>query len=177
MTETLVPLSMIRQETTRLDEVPIGEEVGVNSRLVKVVGKAGEYKMYLFTDTPVIGKFDAGPASVSQGNAASRLGKILIRSVEDDIIGVTRLTDRSVSIRVPAGVTFQAQEELAGGATEGHHLVYVEKIKSFTRPQECPDGGKCNHKCEDRCWRVDNAGPLSGVFPNDDWPAEVKRVR
>jgi len=135
MAEVFVPLSMVHQEKSRLDQVPIGEEVGVNSRLVKVVGTAtGGYKMYLFTDTPLT-EFDAGLAAVSEDNKTSRVGGILMRSVEDDIIGVTRLTDRSVAVRVPDGVMFRAQEELNGGASEGHHLVYVEKLKSFTRPQ------------------------------------------
>lgn len=135
MTEAFVPLSMVHQEKHRLDQVPIGEEVGVNSRFVKVVGKAaGGYKMYLFTDTPV-NEFDAELATVSEDNATSRTGNILMRSVEDGIIGVTRLTDRSVSVRVPNDVMFRAQAELVGGASEGHHLVYVEKIESFTRPQ------------------------------------------
>jgi NTP pyrophosphatase (non-canonical NTP hydrolase) len=35
----------------------------------------------------------------------------------------------------------------------------------------CPDGAKCHHGCGARCWRVDNAGPLSGVFPGDGWPS------
>lgn len=39
----------------------------------------------------------------------------------------------------------------------------------------CPDGGKCHHACEvNSCFRVQFAGPLSGVFPNDTWPDEVK---
>jgi hypothetical protein len=36
----------------------------------------------------------------------------------------------------------------------------------------CPDGGTCHHVCaiSERCWRVRNAGPLSGVYPDDEWP-------
>lgn len=36
----------------------------------------------------------------------------------------------------------------------------------------CPDGGTCHHECQPggRCWRVDNAGPLSGVYEGDRWP-------
>lgn len=38
----------------------------------------------------------------------------------------------------------------------------------------CPDDGTCHHNCEvypgRSCWRVHNAGPLSGVFPDDEWP-------
>lgn len=37
----------------------------------------------------------------------------------------------------------------------------------------CPDDGYCHHaeSCSPRrCWRVEACGPLSNVFPNDDWP-------
>jgi len=37
----------------------------------------------------------------------------------------------------------------------------------------CPDGGTCHHDCKARCFRVQACGPLSGVFPEDRWPAEV----
>lgn len=37
----------------------------------------------------------------------------------------------------------------------------------------CPDGGTCHHSCVTFCFRVDHAGPLSGVFPNDEWPDGV----
>lgn len=42
----------------------------------------------------------------------------------------------------------------------------------------CPDGGTCHHGCnlsrpKPACWRVRYAGPLSGVFPGDRWPADV----
>lgn len=48
----------------------------------------------------------------------------------------------------------------------------------------CPDGGACHHRCvrDGRdptkgrpCWRVRTCGPLSNVFPGDDWPEETKR--
>jgi len=38
----------------------------------------------------------------------------------------------------------------------------------------CPDGGTCHHECEAACWRVSTCGPLSGVFPGDRWPEEVR---
>lgn len=39
----------------------------------------------------------------------------------------------------------------------------------------CPDSGTCHHGCEGGpCARVQIAGPLSGVFPNDEWPEFVK---
>jgi hypothetical protein len=39
----------------------------------------------------------------------------------------------------------------------------------------CPDGGTCHHGCSDRarCYRVEWAMPLSGVYPGDVWPDEV----
>ena len=54
-------------------------------------------------------------------------------------------------------------------------------------PHGCPDDGTCHHRCPmDRrtsklehpdglpCWRVLNAGPLSGVFPGDEWPEATR---
>lgn len=38
---------------------------------------------------------------------------------------------------------------------------------------KCPDGGWCHHGCVGRCCRVDSSGPLSGVYPDDKWPAEM----
>lgn len=38
----------------------------------------------------------------------------------------------------------------------------------------CPDGGKCHHLCTQTCWRVSVCEPLSGVYPNDEWPRSVK---
>jgi hypothetical protein len=38
----------------------------------------------------------------------------------------------------------------------------------------CPDGGRCHHECGlSYCFRVENAGPLSGVYDNDEWPIRV----
>lgn len=42
-------------------------------------------------------------------------------------------------------------------------------------PGRCPDDGTCHHDCDDNaCFRVRSCGPLSGVFVNDEWPAEVR---
>ena len=44
----------------------------------------------------------------------------------------------------------------------------------------CPDGGTCHHACTRRdggCWRVAYAGPLTGVYPDDVWPDDVRRGR
>lgn len=40
----------------------------------------------------------------------------------------------------------------------------------------CPDGGFCHRACENGCWRVLNAAPLSGVFPRDRWPQALKEI-
>jgi len=38
----------------------------------------------------------------------------------------------------------------------------------------CPDGGYCHHNCApDNCFRVGRASPLSGVYPDDRWPADL----
>lgn len=44
--------------------------------------------------------------------------------------------------------------------------------------RKCPDGGVCHHRCDESdypltCWRVATCGPLSNVFPNDEWPPEI----
>lgn len=40
----------------------------------------------------------------------------------------------------------------------------------------CPDGGTCHHTCaiDALCFRVETCGPLSGVYPNDEWPRGVR---
>jgi hypothetical protein len=46
---------------------------------------------------------------------------------------------------------------------------------SPAEPVACPDGGTCHHDCtaSTSCFRVEWAGPLSGVYPGDHWPADV----
>lgn len=41
--------------------------------------------------------------------------------------------------------------------------------------RDCPDGGICHHTCtiSEACFRVGSCGPLSGVFPNNQWPTEI----
>lgn len=44
-------------------------------------------------------------------------------------------------------------------------------------PGPCPDGGACHHGCGvGPCWRVSNAGPLTGAYPGDQWPANVTNL-
>ena len=41
--------------------------------------------------------------------------------------------------------------------------------------RECPDGGTCHHECSPpACFRVKCCGPLSGVYPRDEWPADIR---
>jgi hypothetical protein len=42
--------------------------------------------------------------------------------------------------------------------------------------RRCPDGGVCHHDCgPDECFRVKACEPLSGVYPDDEWPETVRR--
>lgn len=48
-------------------------------------------------------------------------------------------------------------------------------MSSTPEKSRCPDGGACHHGCAaTECFRVIGAGPLSGVFPGDRWPAAIK---
>jgi hypothetical protein len=41
---------------------------------------------------------------------------------------------------------------------------------------KCPDDGYCHHLCEAAekpCFRVRFCAPLSGVFPDNEWPVDV----
>ena len=45
------------------------------------------------------------------------------------------------------------------------------------KPDGCPDGGTCGHWCgPGSCFRVTCCGPLSGVYPGDTWPTEVREA-
>jgi hypothetical protein len=48
-----------------------------------------------------------------------------------------------------------------------------EKVTEATFERKCPDAGKCHHDCSAACWRVTHAGPLSGMFSNNQWPTEI----
>lgn len=46
----------------------------------------------------------------------------------------------------------------------------------MTEDRRCPDDGRCWHECTavgKGCFRVFCAGPLSGVYTEDMWPANV----
>lgn len=49
-------------------------------------------------------------------------------------------------------------------------LGQLKKLLESIRP-ECPDGGRCHHRCAASCFRVKTCSPLSGVYPDDRWPA------
>ena len=40
----------------------------------------------------------------------------------------------------------------------------------------CPDGGVCGHSCQQVCFRVRSCGPLSGVYPDDQWPSQIREA-
>lgn len=39
-----------------------------------------------------------------------------------------------------------------------------------TAANRCPDMEVCRHGCRWSCFRVRWCSPLSGMFPNDEWP-------
>ena len=44
-----------------------------------------------------------------------------------------------------------------------------------SKPVRCPDNGTCHHGCESgNCFRVGFCGPLSGVFPHNQWPEDLR---
>lgn len=70
--------------------------------------------------------------------------------------------------------------EHAGSTGRAHFyaLVRLEQLAE-NAGKGCPDGGTCHHNdhhdCAVFCWRTRHAGPLSGVYPGDRWPAEPAR--
>lgn len=40
----------------------------------------------------------------------------------------------------------------------------------------CPDLGTCHHECQAACFRVISCGPLSGVYPDDEWPERMVKA-
>lgn len=63
------------------------------------------------------------------------------------------------------------------GETPRHHHDCNSVEEGHERRPACPDGGTCHGKCDKYnggyCSRVGSCGPLSGVFPDDEWPAEI----
>lgn len=52
----------------------------------------------------------------------------------------------------------------------------AEEVRPTGLRTICPDGGTCHHQCgvSQICFRVDCCEPLSGVYPNDEWPLGVR---
>lgn len=40
-------------------------------------------------------------------------------------------------------------------------------------PNRCPDQGTCHHACGRECYRTLCCLPLAGIYPGDDWPADL----
>jgi hypothetical protein len=66
---------------------------------------------------------------------------------------------------------------LHGGSVEYRcscgHVGWSKHVGVLRTPIGCPDGGKCHHRCDENgtgCFRVECCVPLTGVFPNDEWP-------
>jgi len=79
-------------------------------------------------------------------------------------------------------VTGHTHETAINPATAPEAARAVADAVAEARRGRCPDGGYCHGSralagsppCPaGRCFRVRNAGPLSGVFPGDRWPATV----
>jgi hypothetical protein len=80
------------------------------------------------------------------------------------------------------------EHKIAVGDLEGTLAVLAEaeeeleltrqRIYEAVRDGRCPDGGTCHHQCRAAtlCSRVIDCGPLSGVFPGDRWPEEIRRA-
>lgn len=60
----------------------------------------------------------------------------------------------------------------------GPRMVHVRadelnELRKALEARPCPDGGACHHSCAGPCFRVQSCGPLSGVYPDDEWPPRV----
>lgn len=51
-------------------------------------------------------------------------------------------------------------------------------VLEAVRDERCPDKGRCHHQCPSArlCFRVTECGPLSGVYPGDRWPEDVREA-
>jgi hypothetical protein len=62
------------------------------------------------------------------------------------------------------------------GADHDRRATGYDYTTAINPSARCPDGGRCHHECTGPCWRVDHAGPLSGVYPGDRWPQSHEDV-
>ena len=53
-----------------------------------------------------------------------------------------------------------------------------DRPETAAPPRTCPDEGTCHHWCQPGrpCFRVLCCGPLSGVYPGDAWPQDVREI-
>jgi hypothetical protein len=88
------------------------------------------------------------------------------------------LADSAADIenKIQAGLLEHALEDLRLAG------IYLESTRQWVleavRDGRCPDGGTCHHQCASPrvCFRVTECGPLSGVYPGDRWPADVRQA-
>lgn len=65
------------------------------------------------------------------------------------------------------------RQEVETGAPD-YHERWMPHEQCHAHARRCPDDGRCWHNCgEGSCWRVSACGPLSGVFPRNEWPDEI----
>lgn len=73
------------------------------------------------------------------------------------------------------GRRMTADEAAAYLRDGGITCLACERQASMPIRPPCPDGGTCHHRCAPpQCMRVSTCAPLSGVFPDDEWPAEIR---
>jgi hypothetical protein len=90
---------------------------------------------------------------------------------QDRVYTVDEVTATEVVIRTPMS---------SGPMSEPYRLTHEEfgshggERVPDREAEGCPDGGTCHHGCTTGCFRVSWAGPLSGVYPGDEWPADVR---
>jgi hypothetical protein len=72
-----------------------------------------------------------------------------------------------------ANVTLSAADRARDRLRE---VAALHHVRQQQPRRHCPDDGTCHHECgTGPCWRVNNAGPLSGVFPGDEWPHHARQ--
>lgn len=50
----------------------------------------------------------------------------------------------------------------------------AERVKNPPPQRLCPDEGHCHHGCSpDACWRVQTCSPLTGAYPDGEWPDRI----
>jgi hypothetical protein len=89
-----------------------------------------------------------------------------------------KLKARLVGVRTALCYLHGWEPSEHAGSTGRAHFYALARLKQLSESEQrrCPDGGTCHHNghndCATTCWRTQHAGPLSGVYPGDRWPAE-----